>query len=71
MLREILRPTNRQLTIDIPQEYVDKEIEILILPFYEMESSANTEARGYDEKLMKLFRNAPNIKIDKNIETSF
>jgi hypothetical protein len=67
MLREIIKPINRQLKIEIPQEYVDKKIEILILPFFEMESSTKKKGRGYDEKLMKLFKNAPNVKIDKKV----
>lgn len=69
MLREIIRPSKRQIQIDLPQEYVDKEIEILVLPFFEMEFPGKKEDYGYyDENLAKLFKNAPNIKIDKGID---
>lgn len=33
MVREVIRPTSDNYNIHIPKEYVNKEIEILILPF--------------------------------------
>jgi hypothetical protein len=70
MLREIVCPRSSQLTVEIPQEYVNKKVEILVLPFFEMKTStsAGEEAHGYDEDLVKLFKNASNVKIDKNID---
>jgi len=32
MIREIVRPHGRTYTIDIPEEYIDKVIEIIVLP---------------------------------------
>lgn len=63
MLREIVRPKDRHLKIDIPQEYIDQEIEILVLPLFEVDSSSKEEDNGYDEELMRLFENAPNVKV--------
>lgn len=68
MIREIVRPQNRQVKIEIPQQYVNKQLEILILPFYEMEDISDSEHLPNDEKLQLLFKNAPNIKIDNNID---
>jgi hypothetical protein len=68
MLREIIKPSKRRLTIEIPEQYVNKQIEILILPFFEMDSHLEIEKHEYDEDLQRLFRNAPNIKIDKNVD---
>jgi hypothetical protein len=68
MLREIIKPSKRRLTIEIPEQYVNKQIEILILPFFEMESHLEIEKHGYDENLQRLFKNAPKIKIDKNVD---
>jgi hypothetical protein len=68
MLREIIRPTKKQIEIKIPEEYIGREIEILVLPFFEIESPAKEENHGYDENLLKLFKNAPNIKTDKNVD---
>ena len=32
MIREILKPTSNNLTISIPNEYVNKELEFIIFP---------------------------------------
>ena len=32
MIREIVRPTSTEYIVHIPDEYIDKEVEILILP---------------------------------------
>lgn len=68
MLREIVRPTERQLSINIPQEYVNKKIEILVLPFFEMEQEERADAQNPDDVLMRLFENAPNVKVDRNVD---
>ena len=33
MYREIIRPTDENYMIKIPKEYLDQEVEILVLPF--------------------------------------
>ena len=33
MYREIIVPTSQQYMLNIPKEYIDQEIEILVLPF--------------------------------------
>jgi hypothetical protein len=68
MIREIVRPTKQQLMIEIPRQYVNKNLEVLILPFFEMDSAGEMEDTGYDEDLQKLFKNASNIKIDKGVD---
>ena len=32
MIREIIRPQGKTYTINIPEEYIDKEVEIIVLP---------------------------------------
>lgn len=39
MIREIIRPSSSNYNIHIPEEYINKEIEILILPFSLTEKS--------------------------------
>ena len=68
MLREIIKPSNRRLTIEIPEQYVNKQIEILILPFFEMDSHVEVENHGCDENLQRLFKNASKVKIDKEVD---
>ena len=67
MIREIVCPQKRQLMIEIPQQYVHKKLEVLVLPFFEMDKPGKNEDK-YDEDLQKLFKNAPNVKIDKGID---
>jgi hypothetical protein len=38
MLREIVRPTSENYNIHIPKEYINTEVEILVLPFGRTES---------------------------------
>lgn len=68
MLREIVRPVERKLEIRIPQEYVNKEVEILVLPFFEMDAPVKNANHGYDENLAKLFKNALNIKPSQKVD---
>ncbi len=37
MIREIIRPTSNNYNIHIPEEYINKEVEILVLPFSQKE----------------------------------
>lgn len=38
MLREIVRPTSENYNIHIPKEYINTEVEILVLPFSNMQN---------------------------------
>ena len=38
MLREIVRSTSQSYNIQIPKEYINKEVEILVLPFTDKKS---------------------------------
>ncbi len=38
MLRKIIRPTSENYNIDIPKEYINTEVEILVLPFSNMQN---------------------------------
>ena len=41
MIREIIRPKSRSYTIDIPKEYLNRDIEILIFPLTPEKSLSN------------------------------
>lgn len=49
MIREIIRPTTNSYNITIPEEYINKEIEILVLPF-----SLNHKEKKSDHNLKSL-----------------
>jgi len=68
MLREIITPTKRQIGINIPQEYVNHKIEILVLPLFELESPPTDKNDEPDEALARLFQNAPNVKVESSVD---
>lgn len=45
MLRTIVRPETRQIQLDIPPEYVGKEIEITYLPLEELNKEKDTQSK--------------------------
>lgn len=68
MLREIVKPTKREIEITLPQEYVNQEVEILVLPLFEIESPPKHTDDDSDDALAKLFKNAPNVKVDPSVD---
>ena len=53
MLRQIIKPTSEHYDLHIPKEYLNREVEILVLPF---ESINNTQVDKEDYDL-KAFSN--------------
>jgi len=51
MYREIIVPTSQQYILNIPKEYIDQEIEILILPF-SYNKSKKKELRNIDPMIL-------------------
>jgi len=51
MIREIIRPTSKKLVYNLPKEYINKEIEIIIFPFSEIkqQSKQKTENNFIDK----------------------
>lgn len=43
MLRQIIRPTAEHYDLHIPKEYINQEIEIMILPLFTLEQSNTTQ----------------------------
>ena len=43
MLRQIIRPTTGHYDLHIPKEYINQEIEIMILPLFALEQSNTTQ----------------------------
>lgn len=43
MLREIIRPTSEFYNIHIPKEYINHEVEIMVLPLFMLEKSNNIQ----------------------------
>jgi hypothetical protein len=53
MLREIIRPTSENYNIHIPKEYIDTDIEILVLPL----NTLNSKITDKEDNEIKSFSN--------------
>ncbi len=71
MIREIVRPEKEQLVIDIPREYLYKDVEVLVFPIngeHRNTSEKNTSKKLLEfEKLMEQAKEA-NIKVSKDTD---
>ncbi len=69
MIKEYLTPKSRQVVVNIPEEFINKRIELLIIPMHKMTShNSSTRLSGMLEKNFKAAENIPipkEIKIDK------
>jgi ATP-dependent Lon protease len=65
MIREVLRPNDKFINIQIPNEYVDKNIEVLI---FDIDEPIKQEQRNNNlaEKLKQISKNIS--KVDKDID---
>ncbi len=73
MLRKIIRPVSENYNIQIPKEYINRDVEILVLPFLSEENLKITK-----DKLKKTFNpeefynasNSSKSEIDNDLENS-
>lgn len=47
MLREIIHPTQNRIVLELPDEYLNQEIEILAFPVHEGTSIASCDTNRY------------------------
>ncbi len=52
MYREIIRPTNQRYIIEIPKEYLNEEVEILILPFSSFDRERKRKLNNIDPMIL-------------------
>jgi hypothetical protein len=71
MIRELIRPQNEQLIINIPEEYIDKEVEVLVFPVppqnREPVQTNISENLAAFRNLMKKAKKS-NIKVPKDVD---
>jgi hypothetical protein len=48
MLREIIKPHTDIITIQIPKEYVDHNVEVIVFPFDEIQKIVKSKKMKYD-----------------------
>ena len=47
-LRQLIKPTNGQITIVLPEQYANTEVEVIIRPLSQNESVASNNKNKYD-----------------------
>jgi len=62
MLRKIIKPNSENYMIQIPKEYINKKVEILILPFI-YEENINT-TKKFNPEFFYNVSNSPKNSID-------
>ena len=71
MIRELIRPQKEQLIINIPKEYIDKEVEVLVFPVpkHDDESIQNNVSANLEafRPLMKRAKKS-NRKLPKGVD---
>lgn len=69
MLREISRPQTNELLIRVPDEYVGKELEIMIVPSLEIiQTSKEDDKISHQQEIKTLFENAKNHIVDASVD---
>ena len=46
--RQFIKPTNGQITIVLPEQYANTELEVIIRPLAQNESSRSVDKKNYD-----------------------
>ena len=69
MIRKIIRPEYTHLTVDIPTEYIDREIELILFPVDTGKPSENTADTQTKKSLRGIFGRYAN-KNKKALEES-
>ena len=61
MLREIIRPTSENYNVHIPKEYINQDIEIIILPYLYKDNTVHSK-NEFDPK--KFYNSSYSSKTD-------
>jgi hypothetical protein len=61
VIREIVTPTNTNFTLKIPKEYLNRQVEILVLPLF-------NESKVKKTKILEAFSKTAGILKDKKID---
>ncbi len=70
MLRKIIRPTDRHIQLDIPGEYVGKEIEIAYLLLEELNSKKQEPSKKKMKHFWGILSDDAAVKLHKHVAKS-
>lgn len=66
MLRQIIKPTSEFYSVHIPKEYINQEVEILVLPFSYPIKDADREIQTTHKSLAGALRKYANPSLIEN-----
>ena len=49
MIREIITPTRRELTVKLPEEYLNRPVEVLVFPVSDTSDSRGDPRRAFEQ----------------------
>ena len=64
MIREIIRPQQNQIILDIPEDYINKEVELIVFPLEEKEKDKIKNKENISSLAGSLSKYADPSKID-------
>jgi hypothetical protein len=67
MIREIIRPKTNQVVINIPQNLVDKNLELIVFEI-EQDSGTNAQKFKFRQLMDDIFRNAESVTMPDDLD---
>jgi hypothetical protein len=64
MLREIVKPTSEFYNVHIPKEYINRKVEIVVLPLFDLVETADTQKAKKDFDPKQFYGAAGSSKSD-------
>ena len=64
IIREFKTPVSRQIVLDIPEKFVDTDLEILIIPLKEKVREKSVDKRSLFDKLCGLWEGRSDITLE-------
>jgi hypothetical protein len=70
MLRQVIKPTSEFYNVHIPKEYINHDIEIMILPLFELESTGTVKSikKSFDPQSFYGIASSDKKSIDKYLQ---
>jgi hypothetical protein len=64
IIRELKKPVSRQIVLDIPEKFVETELEILIIPLTEKPRKESVDKDSLFDKLCGLWEGRSDISLE-------
>jgi len=64
IIREFKKPTSRQIILDIPEKFVETDLEILIIPLNEKNRKKSIDKRALFDKLCGIWEDRSDITLE-------